>query len=41
MGVAEGYYDIGVNDRLELRNSQLIVLWGLNPAWSHAGKSYV
>ena len=24
MGVAEGYYDVGgVNDRLELRNSQL------------------
>ncbi|WP_438313129.1 molybdopterin-dependent oxidoreductase [Sporosarcina sp. FA9] len=37
MGVAEGYYDVGVNDRLDLRNSQLIVLWGLNPAWSSPG----
>lgn len=27
----------GYNDRLDLRNSKLIVLWGANPAWSSAG----
>jgi anaerobic dimethyl sulfoxide reductase subunit A len=27
----------GHNDRLDLRNSRLIVLWGANPAWSSAG----
>jgi len=27
----------GSNDRLDLRNSKLIVLWGSNPAWSSAG----
>lgn len=25
------------NDRMEMRNSELIVLWGANPAWSRAG----
>lgn len=25
------------NDRMDLRNSELIVLWGSNPAWSRAG----
>lgn len=25
------------NDRMDLRSSQLIVLWGYNPAWSRAG----
>lgn len=25
------------NDHVDLRNSQLIVLWGYNPAWSRAG----
>lgn len=37
MGVAEGYSDLGINDRMDLRNSQLIVLWGENPAWSSPG----
>jgi anaerobic dimethyl sulfoxide reductase subunit A len=27
----------GHNDRLDLRNSKLIVLWGANPAWSSQG----
>ncbi len=27
----------GVNDRLDLRNSKLVVLWGANPAWSSQG----
>jgi anaerobic dimethyl sulfoxide reductase subunit A len=26
-----------LNDRLDVRNSDLIVLWGYNPAWSRAG----
>jgi len=26
-----------VNDHVDLRNSQLIVLWGYNPSWSRAG----
>ncbi|PLR86752.1 dimethyl sulfoxide reductase subunit A [Bacillus canaveralius] len=37
MGMAEGWIDVGINDRLDLRNSQLIVLWGENPAWSSPG----
>ncbi|WP_045518357.1 molybdopterin-dependent oxidoreductase [Neobacillus niacini] len=37
MGVAEGWTDLGINDRIDLRNSQLIVLWGENPAWSSPG----
>lgn len=32
IGLAEDY-----NDRLDLRNSDLIVMWGQNPAWSRAG----
>jgi anaerobic dimethyl sulfoxide reductase subunit A len=27
----------GASDRMELRNSKLIVLWGANPAWSSQG----
>ena len=26
-----------VNDRMDMRNCQLLVLWGCNPAWSSAG----
>ncbi|WP_147535274.1 molybdopterin-dependent oxidoreductase [Bacillus marasmi] len=37
MGVGEGLLANGINDRLDLRNSQLIVLWGANPAWSTMG----
>lgn len=37
MGIGEGLIVNGINDRLDLRNSQLIVLWGANPAWSTMG----
>ncbi|BAD39698.1 dimethyl sulfoxide reductase subunit A [Symbiobacterium thermophilum] len=36
-GMAEGYNDTSINDRLDLRNSNLIVIWGGNPAWSAGG----
>ena len=25
------------NDRMDMRNCELVVLWGFNPAWSRAG----
>lgn len=37
MGIGEGLIVNGINDRIDLRNSQLIVLWGANPAWSTMG----
>lgn len=36
-GMAEGFFDQSINDRIDLRNSQLIVIVGGNPAWSAAG----
>ena len=27
----------GANDRMQLRNAKLLVMWGSNPAWSNAG----
>ncbi|MDQ7093645.1 molybdopterin-dependent oxidoreductase [Desulfosporosinus sp. PR] len=36
-GMEEGFFETSINDRLDLRNSQLIVLWGANPAWSAMG----
>ena len=39
LGVSEGIAVNGINDRLDLRNSQLIVLWGANPAWSSLGNA--
>ncbi|HWR31506.1 MAG TPA: molybdopterin-dependent oxidoreductase [Negativicutes bacterium] len=36
-GMQEGYFEHSINDRLDLRNSQLVVLWGGNPAWSAGG----
>ncbi|WP_094606744.1 Dimethyl sulfoxide reductase DmsA [Sporomusa silvacetica DSM 10669] len=36
-GMQEGYFEHSINDRLDLKNSQLIVLWGGNPAWSAGG----
>lgn len=36
-GMAEGFMEQSINDRLDLRNSQLIVIWGANPAWSAGG----
>lgn len=35
MGLYWGYF--GINDRFDLRKSQLIVLWGANAAWSSPG----
>ncbi|MGF7483544.1 molybdopterin-dependent oxidoreductase [Providencia sp. SP181] len=37
IGVGEGYDGFGINDRFDLRQSQLIILWGANPAWSSPG----
>jgi len=37
IGLQEGYFEQSINDRMDLRNSQLIVMWGLNPAWSSPG----
>ncbi|MFB6468109.1 molybdopterin-dependent oxidoreductase [Cytobacillus sp. Hz8] len=39
LGVGEGLMVDGINDRLDMRNSQLIVLWGVNPAWSTMGSA--
>jgi anaerobic dimethyl sulfoxide reductase subunit A len=36
-GMEEGYFAHSINDRIDLRNSELIVLWGGNPAWSAGG----
>ncbi|RSK27561.1 dimethyl sulfoxide reductase subunit A [Bacillus sp. HMF5848] len=36
-GMAEGFGKTSLNDRLDLRNSQLIVMVGANPAWSSMG----
>jgi len=36
-GMEEGYFAHSINDRLDLRNSELIVLVGGNPAWSAGG----
>ncbi|HFW6751792.1 MULTISPECIES: molybdopterin-dependent oxidoreductase [Enterobacterales] len=35
IGVPWGIW--GINDRLDLRNSELIILWGANPAWTSPG----
>lgn len=32
-----GFFSWSANDRLDWRNSKLIVMWGSNPAWSSAG----
>ncbi len=37
IGLGDGFYNFSHNDRFDLRNSQLIVLWGANPAWSSLG----
>lgn len=37
IGVGGSYKSVNINDRLDLRNSQLIVMWGMNPSWSSAG----
>lgn len=39
IGLGDGLYLTSHNDRMDLRNSQLIVIWGGNPAWSSQGNS--
>lgn len=34
MGVGDGWMVRPINDRFDMRNSDLIVMWGVNPAWS-------
>lgn len=36
-GMAEGFSETSLNDRIDMRNSQLIIMWGANPAWSSQG----
>jgi len=36
-GMAEGFFAASINDRIDLRNSQLIVIVGGNSAWSALG----
>ncbi len=38
-GIGDGLSVTSHNDRMDLRNSQLIVIWGGNPAWSAQGNS--
>lgn len=37
IGLGDGLNVTSHNDRLDLRNSQLIVIWGGNPAWTSQG----
>ncbi len=39
IGLGDGLMATSHNDRLDLRNSQLIVIWGGNPAWSAQGNA--
>lgn len=39
IGLGDGLSITSHNDRMDLRNSQLIVIWGGNPAWSAQGNS--
>jgi anaerobic dimethyl sulfoxide reductase subunit A len=39
IGLGDGLSLTSNNDRLDLRKSQLIVIWGGNPAWSSQGNS--
>ncbi|MCI8513018.1 MAG: molybdopterin-dependent oxidoreductase [Lachnospiraceae bacterium] len=36
-GMEDGFGEYSTNDRLDLRNSELIVMFGSNPAWSSGG----
>ena len=36
-GLGDGLNVTSHNDRMDLRNSQLVVMWGANPAWSSQG----
>jgi anaerobic dimethyl sulfoxide reductase subunit A len=39
IGLGDGLSATSHNDRLDMMNSQLIVLWGANPAWSSQGNN--
>ena len=39
IGLGDGLMATSHNDRMDLRNSQLIVIWGGNPAWSAQGNA--
>ena len=39
IGLGDGLNATSNNDRLDMRNSNLIVIWGGNPAWSSQGNS--
>jgi anaerobic dimethyl sulfoxide reductase subunit A len=39
VGLGDGLSITSHNDRLDLRNSELIVIWGENPAWSTQGNA--
>lgn len=39
IGLGDGLIATSNNDRLDMRNSDLIVVWGGNPAWSSQGNS--
>jgi len=39
IGLGDGLMATSHNDRMDLRNSELIVIWGGNPAWSAQGNS--
>ncbi len=39
IGLGDGLTQTSHNDRIDLRNSQLIVVWGENPAWSTQGNA--
>lgn len=39
IGLGDGLNITSHNDRLDLRNSELIVIWGGNPAWSAQGNA--
>jgi len=39
IGLGDGLMATSHNDRMDLRNSELIVIWGGNPAWSAQGNA--
>ncbi len=39
IGLGDGLFETSNNDRLDMQNSDLIVIWGGNPAWSAQGNN--
>jgi anaerobic dimethyl sulfoxide reductase subunit A len=39
IGLGDGLFNTSNNDRLDMQNSDLIVIWGGNPAWSAQGNN--